>query len=270
MRAPRIDLEQAAVAVAHAGTPRPQWNPLYRALAPASLPTAPPPAPAPAPLPRAAQGALEGSTEETVQRQFTARALLVVAVTDGGSTWRLRIGLQAEGATWESSCDEEPSLWSSGALREVPGLIADLLSEAGVDPDAPQLSVRRDADGLRLTPDQIEHVRADLAQGDSPAGAFATAPDLDERLLDALTASGPRIAVSLTLFDPSGKLLERSENWSRMWVRGTCGLYRMDASEALFGVVHPVDDGDIPGTLLPILEEGVRFVAACSATGSAR
>lgn len=246
-------VEQAARRVV-ASTPLQDWNPVYRALAPD-----------PAHLGAGVDEIdADPGSEEILRHQFSARALLVAAVSEKSSTGRLRLGLHPAGTTVEFSRDDAPSTWSAVSAERVPTLVEELLAPAGYTSAPPRLSVRQDDDGLRLTPAQIEQVRQELARGTASADAFAVADDLDPRLLEAFTTQGPRAAVSLTLHDPSGEVAEDPETWSRLWVRGGRGLYRMDGTEAVLGAVHPVEEGDVLGTVLPILEEGLRFAAACS------
>lgn len=249
-------VEQAARWALESSTPPQHWNPVYRALVPD---------PPPAPL-----GAPGEADVGLVVRQLTAPALLVVALSHEGSTRRLRIAAAPGEATLESSRDDEPSQWQAIPVELVPAAIGELLADAGVGQHAPHLNLERASEGLRLTSEQITQVHRALRGGSSPEEAFALAARLDERLRDALTASGPRLSLSLTLHDPSGTVTEESVTWSRLWVRGERGLYRMDAADAPLPLVHPVDDGDMLGTALSILEEGVRFAAACAAQGGAR
>lgn len=249
-------VEQAAQWAGETSVPA-EWNPVYRALledAPASPPQD---------LPTEAELAL-------VRRQLSSPALLVVAVTEGGRTRRLRLGLDPARGTVERSDGEEPSLWSELAEPEMPSAIAALLEECGLPVSAARLTTEREADQLRLTPAQNRIVRAELARGLAPADAYAAVPDLDERLRDALTAMGPQIALSLTLHDPQGRVTEWPVTWSRLWVQGELGRYRLDAPTTPGGAIQPVDDGDVLGTVLPILEEGLRFAAARAAAGDAR
>ena len=95
-------------------------------------------------------------------------------------------------------------------------------------------------------------------------------PALDHSLRDALTATGPRLSLSLTLHDPLGRVTEQPVTWSRLWVTGSKGLYRLDQPTSPALAIHPVEGGDVLGTLLPILEQGLHFATACATSGSAR
>lgn len=250
---------QASTWLARSAAPPRDWSPVYRALIPeASVPSPPVPT---------------GDATELIHHQFTARALLVVAVTSGDRTRRVRIALDRAQATVESSDGDGPSRWSRAAIRELPGLIGDLLPGDGADHPPARLTVDRAAEGLRLTPEHDAAARAALGRGASPEEAFAAVPDLDERLLDALTAPGPRISVSLTLHDPAREVAEKPVAFSRLWVTGRRGLYRADSPGALGasgGAVRAVSPGDVLGTVLPLLEQGLRFTTACTTQGGAR
>lgn len=248
-------VEQAAAWAVRGSTPSQDWNPVYRALSSGSFA---------APLNAPAAGAVE-----LVSRQFGARALLVVAVTRAGATRRMRIGLDPAGATVESGAGDAPSQWSPMPTARVPAAITELLEVSGADAAPARASVVREAEGLRLTPAQNEQARAALVRGASPQEAYAAVPDLDERLRDALTARGPRISVSLTLHDPSGAVTERPVSFSRLWVTGRRGRYRTDSPGSGGGAIHAVEAGDVLGTVLPLVEEGLRFAAACAAGSGA-
>lgn len=253
-------VEQAARWAAGSSASPATWNPVYRALA--------------GDPPRARQSSAGSGPAQSdldlVLRQLTAPALLVVAVTEDHSTRRLRIGLDPATATIEHSDGDAPSRWDELPVPELPSAITELLAGTGPAAASPRMTIEREADGLRLTPAQNQAARAALARGSNPEEAFDAIPDLDEHLRDALTASGPRIALSLTLHDPRGRVTERPVSWSRLWVRGERGLYRWDSPSTPNGAVHAVGEGDVLGSVLPILEEGLRFAAAASAPRSAR
>lgn len=277
------DLEQAARWVADSSVPPEIWNPVYRALVPAQEHT-----PAGAGQKKteqdetgqdetgrrgAGQGEDDSASAAILGRHFTSSALLVMATTDGASTGRLRVGLHPDAATVETSRGRSPSTWAATSVDRIPTLIEQLLTPVGLAGTPPRLGVRREAAGLRLTPEQIEQIRHELSRGTAPQEAFAGAEDIDPHLRDALTAHGARASVSLTLHNPSGRRLQASgtgETWSRLWVRGERSLYRMDDTQAALGPVHPVADGDVLGTVLPVLTEGLRFAAACSTPGAGR
>lgn len=245
-------LDQAAV-------PRRDWNPVYRALAA-------PPAEVQSGSARPEPG---GPEERLLITHLTARALLTLALTDGSGTRRLRIALHPEGATVEDSRGTDPSRWRTADLDELPRLLSEFVSGPGLDAGM-HLSVTREAEGLRLDDRQIEAVRTALEDGAPPERAFDSAPDLTAPLRDALTADGPRGSVSITLHDPRARAVDHPVTWSRLWVRGQQGLYRTDATDAPFGAIHPVADGDVLGTAVPLLEEGLRFAASAAASGDRR
>lgn len=246
---------------ARGGTaPVASWNPVYRALVDD-------PAPSP-PSPLSALPGAEGL--QLVRRQLTAPALLGVAVTVGQQTHRLRIGVGPGAATVEEAAPGQPSRWSELSTQEVPARIIRLLEESGVAMARAQLCIARGSNALRLTPGQGRAAHTALTRGVPPEGAFAAIPDLDDTLRDALTAAGPRISLALTLHDPRGLVTERPVTWARLWVTGEKGLYRLDQTLNPSLAVHPVGDGDVLGSLLPLLEQGVRFAGACAAAGDAR
>lgn len=237
-----------------------RWNPVYRAMVDrAGAP------PEHSPEPPAASAA----DVDLVRRQLSAPALLVVAVTAAERTRRLRIGLDHAAVTMERAEGEAPSQWTELAAQQVPSTVCALLVEAGIDL-SPSLSAHGGATVRRLTDEQARLAHAALAAGAPAEEAFADLPGLDDALRDACTATGPRLSLSLTLHDPRGRATEEPVTWSRLWVTGRRGLYRMDRPASAPVEVRPVGGGDVLGTLLPILEQGFRFAAECSAPGGAR
>lgn len=247
------DLDQVARWAVRAPMPPSEWNPVYRALLGDAADPDPAPSSAPAADPPSA------AELDMLLRQLTAPALLVLAVTTAESTERLRIALAPEGATVETSRGQEPSRWDECALSTVPRRLTDLLAGTGLGSAPAALGTDREIPPLRLSPDQQRAAQERLLAGVPAAEALAGLPDLDPRLRDALTAEELRVSVSLTLHDPRGRATERPVTWSRLWVRGDRGLYRTDGVAAGPPEVRPVGDGDVLGTLLPLLEEGLRF-----------
>lgn len=242
---------QAAQWVRRTGVPLTDWNPVYRALAGAA-------AGSPAALPEASGAGL-------LERQFTASALLVVTVMHAERARRLRIGLARTTATLESADGDQPSQWSEASTRDAARRISILLDETGMGLGAPHLDVRRDSEGLSLTPSQRGAVQSALRRGVLASDALSALPGLDDSLQDALTATGPRLSLSLTLHDPLGVPAQLPVTWSRLWAAGGSGLYRLDRPSSHSPSIHPVGRGDVAGTLHPILEQGLRFAAACQA-----
>lgn len=259
----QVTLQEAAARAIAGGVPRGDLHPVYRALLEhhdvtgQDVPGAAPHGPTP-PTPVA------GSPGELalITAQLTARALLVVAVTDREGTHRLRAALGPRRVGLESSHGVGPSILEDASLDALPERITALLDRAGIAPSVPRQEVGREAEALRLTDAQIARARERLAHGDTPEAAFGALEDLPSPLRDALTAKGPRLAASLTLRDPRDGVLAGPVGWSRLWVRGEQGLYRTDAADAPLGPVLPVGDGDVAGSLLAVIEEGVRFAAA--------
>ena len=250
---------QAAERVAADAVTAGEWNPVYRALD-AATGHGPPAGQSP---PAGEPGDLA-----LLRRQLTAPGLLVVAVASPRGTRRVRIALDPAGPTLEASNGQAPSHWSWTSVPELPAVIGELLGAAGIEPAPAHLT--RSSEGLRLDPRQNRAVRAALAQGSGPEEAYTAAEDLDERLRDALTATGPRLSLSVVLHDPTGAITERPVSFSRLWVSGELGMYRMDDPHRDGDAILPVTHGDVLGTALPLLEEGLRFTVACAASGGAR
>lgn len=231
------------------------FHPVYRALLEGSAPPA--------------ESAPDPAAGELAVRQLTAPALLVVAITDGPTTRRLRLRADPDAGTVETSLDAAPSHWAALPGRQMPGALTGFLEESGISSAPDPEASAPETEALRLTPAQNRIVRAALERGLPPAEAYASVPDLDPRLHDALTATGPRVAVSLTLHDPQGLLLTQPMTRSLLWVRGRQGLYRLEGA-APGGAIREVGDGDLARTLLAALEEGLRFTTARAEAGGAR
>lgn len=190
----------------------------------------------------------------------TAPALLTLTVTTDRGTVRRRVAVSARRtvveesipggttATWTDVAAAGLSAAVRGPLEPVPAFAAD-----------PLLTQEGRGSLLRLTADQALALRRGLESGETPLRAAERLDGLDPRLQDALLASGPRAAMSLTLFDPSHRLFERPVPWARVWVLGDLGLYRTDPTPEGLHAVLPVAPGDVLGTALPLLEEAGRF-----------
>lgn len=263
-------VRQAGHVIFQTGTEPAEINPVYRSLL--QRPSETPPGSSTAGSQSVADVGIDLSAAERdlLIRHATSRAVLALAVTTGGSTRRLRLGLGPGPVTVERSEDGSESLWSELDRTALPSLISGFVESTGPFGAAPRLTVARECDGLRLTPVQVEQARAVLEDGTGALDAFAQLDGLDARLRDALLATGDRAALSLTLHDPFARVAEQPVSWSRLWVVGERGMYRMDSPAIGGGNVHPVEPGDLLGSALPIIEEGLRFTAECAAAGGRR
>ncbi|WP_460476525.1 hypothetical protein [Brachybacterium huguangmaarense] len=235
----------------------------------------------------AAGAALEGAPDDArrlLLHHALSAAVLVVATTtaaaDGTETTRrVRIGLDPIGPTVES-VPEAGTAPGTGSL-------ADMVTRAGdatrrwqdieprslvpaavsVLPEGEQWRARArltpasQAESVRLTPSQQEAVVAARAAGGSARSAVAPLEDVDPILRDVLGASGPRTAVTLSRHDPSGRLLSEPSLWTRMWVVGEHGLCRLDP-EGAGTTVSRVEPGDVLGTIVAMLGQGLEFTTA--------
>ena len=261
MTAMQISTASACAAVLETGHDRGELNPIYRAL---EDPAAALPAPA-----------VSDADLELLTAHLTAPSVLVLAVQTSTGTRRVRVGLHGERATVEEDNEkpgtEEPSQWRWVPVTDVPQVIAQLLP-AGPLAAPPLLTQESPGAALRLQPEHFDQLRALLEKGVAPAEAFAQLEGLDERLRDALTAQGDRASLSLTVHRrtnvagdddtdaQAGRTAAESANFTRLWTVGELGMYRTDAPEASHVVqVLPVAPGDVLGTVLPLLEEGLSF-----------
>lgn len=248
----------AVAAVLQHGVRPEQINPVYRALTPRS---ASPATSTATPVP--------GVELDLLVEHICAPAVLMLATETDGSLRRARVGLHLRGATVEAyrgtPANGGESAWSRRAIDELPRLMTGLLPPGPMSA-APRLTQESPGEALRLTAQQQDRLRAQAGRGIDPLSALAQCEDLDPRLRDAITATGPRTSMSLTLHAPTPGVLEQPVTMSRLWVLGERGLYRMDAQSSVAASVLPVGDGDVLGSLLPMIDQGLRF--ARTAEGS--
>lgn len=164
-------------------------------------------------------------------------------------------------------------------LADLPARLADALP-AGPLSAPPLLTQESAARSMRLAPEQARAIIDAIREGRSPAEAARELEGIEPALLTALTAAGPRVSLSLTLHPdargdaarPDG--VPRSDRpredappvtFARVWTQHGDALLRSDASGAPPGSILEVAPGDVLGTLLPLLDQGVRFSAGDSA-----
>lgn len=258
------ELPIALAAVRARGTDAALMNPIYRALA-GSVPAGesgtgrdtPP----------------EPDSDETalLVRHVTAPAMMVLAVESDGLARRARVGIHADGATVEQTdgaADADPgaSRWTSVPMTDLPGLFASLLPEGSPLAEPPRLTVESPSTVLRLERTHLDQLRDLLMAGEDAESAFAKLDGLDPRLRDALTAHGDRASLSLTLHAPGRERLEQPVSIARLWNCGRLGMYRTDAPDQPVLEVVPVEAGDVLGTVIPLLEQAIRFASGLPPT----
>ena len=240
-----------------------------------------------------------------VLRHATTPALLTLAVDEGAGPRTLRVGLHPDGATVEAADPQgtdpgaqamdadaratDAEAQASGTpstsaitevhLADLPARLADALP-AGPLSAPPLLTQESAARSMRLAPEQARAIIDAIREGRSPAEAAREIEGIEPALLSALTAAGPRVSLSLTLHPdargdaarPDG--VPRSDRpredappvtFARVWTQHGDALLRTDASGAPPGSIQEVAPGDVLGTLLPLLDQGVRFSAGDSA-----
>lgn len=279
----RLTPAAACRAALAAGTPRSSLHPVYRVLG----------SPAAGPVPSDGAGTHRAGTEgiggtghldaedlATVIAHVTSPAMLVLAVADGGSTRSLRVGLQGAAATLERSAPTgsgphpdpagpggpgaaggaTPGLLEAIPLVQVPRALAAWLPEGPLA--APPLLTRPGEDRiLRLDPDRARHLASSRPAGGGDTEPAAAGEGTDPRLADALGAAGPRASLSLTLRPAPDDPDSAPVTFSRLWTLGRLGLYRVDAAGTPAGQIVHVEAGDVLGTALPLLEQGVQYSA---------
>lgn len=260
------DLPGAIGAVRASGTAESALNPIYRALltgAASGMRTEV--------VDSAAEGSVEGPELDLLVRQMTAPAVMVLAVEAGGLAHRVRVGIHADGATVEhseESSGSEPgtSRWSECALEELPRLFADALPAGSPLGAPPRLTVQNRPDTLRLDAAQLTRLRELLVAGVDAETAFSRLDGVDPRLQDALSARGDRASLSLTLHSPDPARLAQPVSIARLWNCGQLGIYRTDSPDHPQIEVVAVEPGDVLGTVIPLLEESIRFASGLPPT----
>ncbi|WP_347041150.1 hypothetical protein [Brachybacterium nesterenkovii] len=241
---------------------------------------------------------LDHDAAPLVLRHATTPALLTLAVDEGAGPRTLRVGLHPDGATVEAADSQgtDPGAQATDAeaqasgtpstsaitevhLADLPARLADALP-AGPLSAPPLLTQESAARSMRLAPEQARAIIDAIREGRSPAEAARELEGIEPALLSALTAAGPRVSLSLTLHPdargdaarPDG--VPRSDRpredappvtFARVWTQHGDALLRTDASGAPPGSIQEVAPGDVLGTLLPLLEQGVRFSTGDSA-----
>ena len=233
-----------------------------------------------------------------VLRHATTPALLTLAVDVGAGPRTLRVGLHPDGTTVEAADpqDMDPGARATDAeaqasgtpstsaitevhLADLPARLADALP-AGPLSAPPLLTQESAARSMRLAPEQARAIIDAIREGRSPAEAARELEGIEPALLTALTAAGPRVSLSLTLHPDARGDAARPDGvpgsdrprkdappvtFARVWTQHGDALLRTDASGAPPGSIQEVAPGDVLGTLLPLLEQGVRFSAGDSA-----
>lgn len=235
------------------------WNPLYRSLArTASGPAAPGPGPE-ATAPRGSSVPETGRWVETVRRHVTAPAVIMLAVPEGASAHRLRLGLHSDGATLETSTGAGPSTWEELEAREAGRRLAAALPES-LRSAAPELAQDAPARRLRPSPEQATRLADALRRGASMRAAVAELDGLDDSLRDLLLAETDRISLTLALRPQDSSA--PAPGLTRLWVRGRHQLYRSDGPPRAVPDALPVPDGDVLATVLAVLQQALARAAA--------
>lgn len=282
----RLTPAAACRAALAAGTPRDSLHPVYRVLGSRQADPAPPEGDRTDRIGTEGSGGtghLDAADLATVIAHVTSPAMLVLAVADGGATRTLRVGLHGAAATIErsapagdgtrpepadsdasgdagASTDAAVGLLEAIPLGQVPRALAAWMPEGPLA--APPLLTQPGEDRiLRLDPDRARRPASSRPAGDSGPGPAAAAESTDPRLADALGAAGPRASLSLTLRAGPGAPDAAPVTFSRLWALGDLGLYRVDAAGTPRGQIVHVKAGDVLGTALPLLEQGVQYAA---------
>lgn len=207
------------------------------------------------------------SARELLVRHVTSPVALVLGSQAAGRTERIRLGLDPARPTVER-LDEHGSTWEEARPQELAGGLASALPEDPMLLAAPRLAQETGSARLGLSTSQREQVRGDLAEGASPARAFARLADLDPALREALLTTGPRVSLSWCLHDPRRR--SARELWTRLWASGPRHLFRTTPVAEGDVLLIPVDPGDVLASIEAVLAHGLRVSASLPSRAGAR
>ncbi|MDO5661383.1 MAG: hypothetical protein Q4G40_01695 [Brachybacterium sp.] len=196
---------------------------------------------------------------EVVRRAALAPTAMGLTVVDARGERALRLSIDEIGAVVIGESASRPARWQTTAIPDLPRYLLGVLPPEGRLAAPPRLASCRDADALQLTPAQAADARARLRAGAPAREVFASLEGLDPHLRDALVADGDRATFAYALHrPPGGPHPPRAFRMTRTWTCGELGLYRSESPDLSAGI-HQVPDGDVLGTLQPLLDEGARF-----------
>ncbi|MCS6712307.1 hypothetical protein JSY14_09855 [Brachybacterium sp. EF45031] len=252
-----LALPEALAVLCSEGSEPHAWNPVYRFLSRDSAGHRESHAPG-------SSLTCDAEVSDLLRRHVEAPALIVLAVQEGATTHRLRVGLHADGATVETSHGESPPTWEELPAREAGRRLAAALPER-LRSAAPELTQGSPALRRGPTPAQAARLAAAVRDGAPLAQAVDQLGEADGDLRDLMLADRDRVSLTLSLTPvPS---TDEPVVLTRLWVRGDLGLYRIDRSPRLRPEALLVADGDVLRTLLALLQQGLSRVAVTEGAG---
>lgn len=200
---------------------------------------------------------LEPPELHLVQRALVAPVVAALGVTSDGEQEELRIAIDADGAILMTRGNGGTADWMGAPVAEITDYVRELLPFPSRLSASPQMTARGGHNALRLTSEQRRSIAQRVTEGVPAREAIAAQHDLDASLRDALLTDGDRATFDITMYIPpveDAPVLRF--HLLRRWTAGHQGLYSADGEEGFSESIHQVADGDLLGTVLPLLDEG--------------
>ena len=209
----------------------------------------------------------EASSTDLVTRALRAPCVAGLSATrvhpGGDSRGEVIIAADAEGAVVLDGVPEgEVYEWSACSHRDIAEVLRRVIERVPFFDAPPQVTVRS-GQGMRLTASQRAQFADRLAAGASPDVAALGVAGLSETQRNLMGASGDRASFLMCLDAPGAApgdgpsmLLERR------WFATESRLFSVDGADVLADAAFEVGPGDVLGTALALLGEGVEFATA--------
>lgn len=248
-----LSLRDAVLLARDAGVDPADLNPIWGPYLPEGAETTPAPP------------AATSADVHLVVQALTAPAVLAFSVTSAGNTRESRIACSDDAAVSIAGPSNAGARWELIPVQEVVARLSALLPSSGRLAAPATMTTVDDDHALAFTAAQRESIAHSLRAGATVVEALNALDEVDPRLRDAMLSTGDRalLAVSMINTTPSPGDAARMA-MVRRWNAGHLGLYRSDSARLVDGV-HPVLDGDVLGTLIPIAAEATRIGAGRAA-----
>lgn len=195
--------------------------------------------------------------EVVVQRALIAPTICALRVSSAEGTEELRIAIDPAGVILIAGDDGTPAEWMESSVSEIPNYLRALIPAGTRLAAPPEMTARGEHNALRLSDEQRRHIAERIRAGTPARKAISEQTDLDPFLRDALLSDGARAVLDISLYVPPA---EGGEvflfHLLRRWNAGGLALYSVDDDASILDGTHVVADGDLLGTVLPLLQEG--------------
>lgn len=192
-----------------------------------------------------------------VQRALVAPVVAALGVTTDAEQEELRIAIDTDGAILLTRRGDGSADWMDAPVSEVTGFLLELLPQHSRLSAPPQMTARGDHTALTMTRGQRCSIAERVTRGIPAHEAIATQEDLSEHQRDALLSDGDRATFDIAMYIPPTQT-QPALNFHllRRWNAGALALYSADGADGFSESIHQVADGDLLGTVLPLLAEG--------------